>query len=50
MSFCAALFGLSGQISGAAFPALIAAFSAPLLRCFGAGTREASTIWPDIGM
>jgi transposase InsO family protein len=28
---------------------LIAAFSASVLRCFGAGTRAASTIWPPTG-
>src|SRR5215210_3480079 len=31
-------------------PALTSAFSAALLRCFGAETRLASTIWPDMGM
>src|SRR4051794_27097961 len=49
VSFCAALFGLSGQISLADLPALIAAFSPSVLRCFGAGTRLASTIWPPMG-
>jgi hypothetical protein len=46
---CAAFAGRSGQISRAVLPALIAAFSASVLRCLGAGTRLASTIWPDIG-
>ncbi|EDP65231.1 hypothetical protein BAL199_01754 [alpha proteobacterium BAL199] len=49
-SFCAALFGSSGQISAADCPSLMAAFSASVFRCFGAGTRLASTIWPDIAM
>ena len=50
MSFWAALFGLSGQISLADLPALIASFSPSVLRCFGAGTSEASTICPAMGM
>jgi hypothetical protein len=49
MSFCAAFAGLSGQISAAFWPALIAAFSSSVLRCRGAAIRLASTIWPDIG-
>ena len=43
VSFCAARAGLSGQISPALLPALIASFSGPVLRCPGAATSVAST-------
>ena len=49
VSFCAAFAGLSGQISAAFWPALIAAFSSSPLCCRGAAIGLASTIWPDIG-
>jgi hypothetical protein len=49
VSFCAAFAGLSGLISAAVLPALIAAFSSSVLRCRGAATKLASTICPDIG-
>ena len=49
VSFYAALAGCPGQISAALLPALIASFSAAVLRCLGAATSVASTIWPPIG-
>jgi hypothetical protein len=45
----AQLRGLRCQSSGIR-PSLIAFFSSSDVRCFGAETRLASTIWPDIGM
>ena len=45
--FCLALAGLSGQISAADLPALIAAVSPLVLRWRGAAS-VASPIWPDI--
>ena len=44
VSFCAALAGWSGQTSAALLPALIAPFSAAVLRYLGAATSVASTI------
>ena len=49
VSFWRALAGLSGQICAAFSPALIRAFSSPVLRWRGAATSVASTIWPAIG-
>ena len=46
-SFCRSLAGRSAQPSGIR-PALIAAFSASVLRCLGAATIEASTICPPM--
>ncbi len=40
----------SGQICLALLPSLIACFSPSVFRCFGAGTSEASTSCPAIGM
>ena len=47
-SFWRSLAGLSFQSCGIS-PALMAAFSPSVLRCLGAATSVASTIWPAIG-
>ncbi len=49
VSFCAAFAGLSGQISCAVLPALMAAFSPSELRWRGAAMRLASMICPARG-
>lgn len=46
-SFWRSLAGFFCHSSGT-FPALRSAFSASLLRCFGAATIVAATIWPPI--
>ena len=48
-SFWRALAGFSGQISAAARPSLICAFSPSVVRWRGAATKVASTIWPPRG-